>query len=326
MFPRKYKKQNKIKRLILKLLNVYAFNKETLNLENPNYKNNNNNLIKFNDKSFNLSRGYLDLSRKIKSLDIYYRFAPNINLWNSTDRWKRIIPGITKETLIAVSLMSLKNTILNFLENNDFEINLHLISDNSYQEFNNHINRLLDNKKIKIENYNSKIKGNRGSYLECCDQAQNAKDLIFFIEDDYLFEKNCIDEMLTTYSRISSILNSDIVLCPTDYPFFYDSLYNTNIFIGKNYKWRSVGETLLTYMFSKEIFNKFIKEIKLVGEQENDPFERPLHDMYKSVNCLAPINSLSYHISRTVPATTENWLKVWNENLKDYKNFNTNQR
>ena len=91
MFPRKYKKQNKIKRLILKLLNVYAFNKETLNLENPNYKNNNDNLIKFNDKSFNLSRGYLDLSRKIKSLDIYYRFAPNINLWNSTDRWKRIL-------------------------------------------------------------------------------------------------------------------------------------------------------------------------------------------------------------------------------------------
>ena len=326
MFPRKYKKQNKIKRLILKLLNVYAFNKETLNLENPNYKNNNDNLIKFNDKSFNLSRGYLDLSRKIKSLDIYYRFAPNINLWNSTDRWKRIIPGITKETLISVSLMSLKNSILNFLENNNLEINLHLISDNSYQEFNNHINRLLDNKKIKIENYNSKIKGNRGSYLECCDQAQNAKDLIFFVEDDYLFEKNCIDEMLITYSRISSILNNDIVLCPTDYPFFYDSLYNTNIFIGKNYKWRNVGETLLTYMFSKEIFNKFIKEIKLVGEQENDPFEKPLHDMYKSVNCLAPINSLSYHISRTVPATTENWLKVWNENFKDYKDFKINQQ
>ena len=326
MFPRKYKKQNKIKRLILKLLNVYAFNKETLNLENPNYKNNNDNLIKFNDKSFNLSRGYLDLSRKIKSLDIYYRFAPNINLWNSTDRWKRIIPGITKETLISVSLMSLKNSILNFLENNNLEINLHLISDNSYQEFNNHINRLLDNKKIKIENYNSKIKGNRGSYLECCDQAQNAKDLIFFVEDDYLFEKNCIDEMLITYSRISSILNNDIVLCPTDYPFFYDSLYNTNIFIGKNYKWRNVGETLLTYMFSKEIFNKFIKEIKLVGEQENDPFEKPLHDMYKSVNCLAPINSLSYHISRTVPATTENWLKVWNENFKHYKDFKINQR
>ena len=326
MFPRKYKKQNKIKRLILKLLNVYAFNKETLNLENPNYKNNNDNLVKFNDKSFNLSRGYLDLSRKIKSLDIYYRFAPNINLWNSTDRWKRIIPGITKETLISVSLMSLKNSILNFLENNNLEINLHLISDNSYQEFNNHINRLLDNKKIKIENYNSKIKGNRGSYLECCDQAQNAKDLIFFVEDDYLFEKNCIDEMLITYSRISSILNNDIVLCPTDYPFFYDSLYNTNIFIGKNNKWRSVGETLLTYMFSKEIFNKFIKEIKLVGEQENDPFEKPLHDMYKSVNCLAPINSLSYHISRTVPATTENWLKVWNENFKHYKDFKINQR
>ena len=39
MFPRKYKKQNKFKRFFLKLLNVYAYDKETLNIVNPNYKN-----------------------------------------------------------------------------------------------------------------------------------------------------------------------------------------------------------------------------------------------------------------------------------------------
>ena len=39
MFPRKYKKLSSFKRFILKLLNVYALDKETLNLVNPNYKN-----------------------------------------------------------------------------------------------------------------------------------------------------------------------------------------------------------------------------------------------------------------------------------------------
>ena len=39
MFPRKNTKQNRFIRLLLKLLNVYAYEKETLNIVNPNYKN-----------------------------------------------------------------------------------------------------------------------------------------------------------------------------------------------------------------------------------------------------------------------------------------------
>ena len=43
MFPRKNTKQNRFIRLLLKLLNVYAYEKETLNIVNPNYKNQNGN-------------------------------------------------------------------------------------------------------------------------------------------------------------------------------------------------------------------------------------------------------------------------------------------
>ena len=38
MFKRKLLKQSKFKRLFLKLLNVYAYDKETLNLVNPDFK------------------------------------------------------------------------------------------------------------------------------------------------------------------------------------------------------------------------------------------------------------------------------------------------
>ena len=97
MFPRKYKKISKFKRFLLKLLNVYAFDNESLNLVNPNYNNNGGNNFILNDKSIILSKGYLNLDRKIKKLDIYFRYAPNNKLWNSTDRWKRIVPNINKE-------------------------------------------------------------------------------------------------------------------------------------------------------------------------------------------------------------------------------------
>ena len=174
---------------------------------------------------------------------------------------------------------------------------------------------------ISLKSYNTKKPGNRGSFLECCDQAENAEDLIFFVEDDYLFEKNCLEEMLITFSRISSILNEDIMQCPTDYSFYYDSLYKTSLFVGKEYKWRIIGETLLTFLMSKEIFEKHKNLIRLVGEKENNPFEKPLHQIYKEVICLAPVNSLSYHISRSVPSISENWQTSWNEYYDKYLNF-----
>ena len=322
MFSRIYKKQNIIVKFILKIFNLYAYDKETLNMVNPSYKNVGKNLIRLNDKSFNLSKGYLKLDRKIKKLDIFYRYSPNNNLWNSSKNWKRIIPNIDKRTLISVSLTSLKESILFFLEKNNLEINLNLISDNSDEKFDIHIGKLLFSEKFKTHKYNTKIKGNRGSYLECCDKAMNSEDLIFFIEDDYLFEKNCIDEMIFTYSRLSTILGKDIIMCPSDYPFYYDSLYNTNLYFGKNLRWRNVEETLLTFLFSKKILLQNLNSFRKVGKQENDPFEKPLHQIYKEIPCLAPITSLSYHIGRDNPSLNEDYLSLWNINLNIYNNLN----
>ncbi len=321
MFPRIYKKQSKLKRLLLKLFNIYAFEKETLNIVNPNYKNNSKNFFQINDKSVLLSSGYLDLKRKVNYLDIFFRYSPSNSLWNSTDRWKRIIPGIDKEILIKVCILSLKESILSFLKKNKINITINLISDNSNDDFDNILKKILHNDNYKLNFYKSKIEGNKGSYLECCDQATKAKDLVFFIEDDYLFEKNLIEEIIFTYTRVSTLLNKDIFLCPSDYPFFYDSEYKTSLFIGKDYRWRYVNESLLTLLFSKSILNKYQNKIRQVGEIENFPFEKPFHKIFEQVPCLAPVNSLSYHLSRSVPAINENWLDLWNLNYNKIKEF-----
>ena len=326
MFPRKPIKQNKLVRLLLKVLKIYAYERETLNVVNPDYKNQYGNFVKFNDKSFNFTQGYLDLSRKLKKLDIFFRYAPNNNLWKSNKGWKRIIPDINKEILISICLLSLKGSINHFLNKNNFDITVHLVSDNSNEIFDKNLLKLLKDDNFNVKLHNSKISGNRGSYLECCDQAEKAEDLIFFVEDDYLFEKNSLDEMLITYSRISSILNNDVILCPSDYSFYYDSFYKTSLFVGKEFRWRLVGETLLTFMISKKIFNNYKNLIRLVGEKENDPFEKPLHQVYKEEVCLAPVNSLAYHISRSVPAISEQWQVTWNEYYDKYTSFISNQQ
>ena len=318
MFPRRYKKLSSFKRFILKLINVYALDRETLNLVNPNYKNSGHNIFKINKESIILSNGFLKLERKVQSLDIFYRYAPNNLMWNSTTRWKRIIPDITKRDLILTSLNSLKKSIIKFSSNNKIMITINLISDSSEKNFDDCILKLLDHPLIKINFISSKVKGNRGSYLECCDQAENSEDLIFFIEDDYVFEEDCLEEMIVTYSRLSTIFKKDVFLCPSDYPFYYDSSYKTSLYIGRKYKWRTVEETLLTFMMSKKLFNEYKKKIRLVGEKENDPFEKPLHEVYKYNPCLSPVNSLSYHISRDHPATTEDWIDLWNNNYTKF--------
>ena len=318
MFLRKYKKLSSFKRFVLKLLNVYALDRETLNLVNPNYKNSGNNTFKINKESIILSNGYLKLNRKINSLDIFYRFAPNNVMWNSTNRWKRIVPNINKKDLILTSLNSLKKSIIKFISQNQIKVTINLISDSSEKKFNDIIFKLLDDNHIRINFIETKIEGNRGSYLECCDQAENSEDLIFFIEDDYIFDENCIEEMIITYSRLSTIFKNDVFLCPSDYPFYYDSSYKTSLYIGNKYKWRTVEETLLTFMMSKDLYERYKKNIRLVGEKENVPFEKPLHEIYKNNPCFSPVNSLSYHISRDHPATTEDWIKIWNDNFTKF--------
>jgi hypothetical protein len=317
MFKRKLYKQNKLKRLILKLFNLYALDKETFELVNPIFDKKAENYFKFNDKSVILSTGFLTFKRKIKKLDIFYRYSPDISLWNSTGKWKRIISNINKETLIKVSLISLKKSILKFLESNTLDITLNLIYDKSSSEFNNQLSNLLSNNKFKINIIKSKIDGNRGTYLECCDQAEKSEDLIFFIEDDYLFKKDSIEELLFSYSRISTQTEKEIFFTPSDYVFYYDKNYATSVFIGKNYRWRVVKETLLTFMFSKKLLNIYRNKIRAVGEVENDPFEKPLHEIFEKELCFAPISSTSFHISRTVPSIEPDWHELWEENYKE---------
>ena len=53
-----------------------------------------------------------------------------------------------------------------------------------------------------------------------------------------------------------------------------------------------------------------------MGTTETDPFEAPMIEIYKEIPCLAPIYSLAHHVSRTVPAISEDWLSLWKTHFK----------
>ena len=73
-------------------------------------------------------------------------------------------------------------------------------------------------------------------------EAKNSEDLIYFVEDDYIHNKDSLNEMVLTFERISSQIKNDIFLCPTDYPYLYSKAEPTQIFLGSNYHWRETKD------------------------------------------------------------------------------------
>lgn len=321
MFKRIPKKQNRLLRLILRFLKVYAVENDKFNLVNPAYENEGKSIFEFNKRSFIFPNGFTDITRKIKSCDILLRYCSTNALWQSSDRWKRIIPNINKEDLILTCLHSLKKSINSFLNLTNINIKLHLIDDGHDENFNKKIEKSLSDFNGNYEFYKTSEKGNRESYNFCLKIAKNCEDLVFFLEDDYLFKNNSIEELLSSYSLISTKLKEDIIICPSDYSFFYDGLYKTSLILGAKTKYRFVGETLMTFLISKDLVIKNYSMLEEVAIKNNDPFELPLHNIYKKHPCVAPVNSLVYHISNAHSGISphEDWKKIWDINYLEYK-------
>ena len=143
-------------------------------------------------------------------------------------------------------------------------------------------------------------------------------DLIYFVEDDYIHKKESIFEMLSSYEKISSEINKEIFICPVDYPYLYKKLENSKIFIGNKYHWRSVNESLLTFLTSKSLINKYWDDLMVMSENEHSPFETPLHKIFEKELCISPIPSLAMHCTNVNSifglSPNINWSKVWDEN------------
>ena len=57
------------------------------------------------------------------------------------------------------------------------------------------------------------------------------------------------------------------------------------------------------------VLDKPINEVRVVA------LDRERHnDLFKEIPCLAPVKSLAYHLSRHVPAISEDWLTLWKKN------------
>ena len=286
-------------------------------------------------KSITIPLGELKITRKISSLKIIFRSCTNELIM---DQNKKRLFDEEKNEYTFRSLNSILKSIecaKKIFKNINYDI---IITDtNSKKEDLNVIKSILSKYKINnklieinLDNYNNKIVGkytsakfaNMANLFTSLELVKNENcDLVYFVEDDYIHTRDSLTEMLFTFEKFSTIFNEDIFLLPADYPYLYSKNDSTKIFLGHQKHWRLVGESLVTFFTSKKVVIENFKNLMQMATKWEDPWEEPLHEIYKKKPCFSPIPSLSMHCANInsvygLPPHID-WKNIWDEN-KDY--------
>jgi hypothetical protein len=327
-------KKNIIKKLFIKISKIMGYEIiDQNNFTSPTLdKELNKDLSMLNDKSIVLPLGEVKISRKVESILVLFRTNSNIEIW---DQNKKRLFELSKIEYTLRSLKSLLKSI-NFCKEkySNIKIKIIIIDDNTNESNLSKIKNLISKnnlnivfKKVDHEKYKKIIKeqkneqtySNLASLLCCYESAkENTDDLVFFVEDDYLHFEPMMEEMIASYERISSQINKDIFMCPADYPYLYMNNEKTNVLIGNKRHWRTVSETLCTFMTSKKFLEKYWDNFYKTCLDRHDPFEKYINEIYKSEICVSPLKSLSVHFTNVNSSyglsPFIDYKKLWTEN------------
>ena len=307
----KSKKNNLLKKIFIKACRIIGFEIiDQSNFSSPTLgKDLYDTLSIQGKKSITIPLGQIDIKKKVKSLKIILRTCTSELIMDQNK--KRIFDCNKNEYTFRTlrSLMKAINKAKQKFENVNFEL---IVTDtNSFDEDLKIIKRILDDSSINnkfisinLDEFKNKIKNgysrakfsNMANFYNSLLIAKNEEaDLIYFVEDDYLHSTNSIIEMILSYEKFYSLFNQEVILLPSDYPYLYTKDENTRIYLGEKNHWRLVSESLVTFMASKTLINKYFADLEKMGIEWIDPWEKPLHDIYKTHPCLSPIPSLAIH-------------------------------
>ena len=290
----------------------------------------NEDLSILNEKSIILPLGEVKITKKISSILIIFRMNTDIEIWDQNKKRLFEFPKIEYSKRALNSLIK----SINFLKNKYSTINVKviIIDDNSKSEnllqlkdLINHNNiELINLEYSKYENQILKQKSketfaNLASLLQSFEIGkEKGEDLIYFVEDDYLHFEEMLFEMILSYERISSQINKDIFMCPSDYPYLYMNNEKTNVLIGNKRHWRTINKTLCTFMTSKSMIEKYWDKFYKNCLDRHEPFEKYLNQIYSKEICISPIKSLSLHLTNINSSyglsPLIDYKKLWEEN------------
>ena len=271
----------------------------------------NEDLSSINKKSIILPLGEVKITKKVSSVLIVFRTNTDVEIWDQNK--KRLF----EEPKIEYSLRALNSLIKSVIfctkKYQNIKFKIMIVDDKSKIENLDKIKKIINKNNLDIsiislnhEKYKDIIKqqknlqtfSNLASLLQSFELGKdNGEDLIYFVEDDYLHFEPMMEEMIASYERIASQVNRDIFMCPADYPYLYMNNEKTNILIGNKRHWRTINQSLCTFMTTKSLLDKYWSNFHNNCLDRHEPFEKYLNELYTKEFCLSPLKSLSLHVT-----------------------------
>ena len=327
-------KKSIIKKLFIKLSKVLGYEIiDQSDFSSPTLqKKLNEDLSIINKKSIVIPLGEVNITKKVNSVLIIFRTNTDVEIWDQNK--KRLF----EEPKIEYSLRALNSLIrsINFSKTKyqNIKFKTIIVDDKSKEENLNKLKKLIDGSGLDIsitplnhEKYKDTIKqqknhqtfSNLASLLQSFELGKEyGEDLIFFVEDDYLHFEPMMEEMIASYERIASQINKDVFMCPADYPYLYMNNEKTNILIGNKRHWRTINQTLCTFLTTKSLLDKYWDNFYNTCLDRNDPFEKHLNEIYTKEFCISPLKSLSLHLTNVNSSyglsPFIDYKKLWEEN------------
>ena len=252
--------------------------------------------------------------REVKQLDIYLKTCARIDVFAQT-RGRFI--GVPKCELILRCLKSLIRSIaFAKAEKLEIPIRLNIIDDHSSDDCVTRIQAMLATSPCSARLLPLAGTGIGAALTESYRLArEEAKDLIYVTNDDYLYDEQAILEMVRSYKRLAGVLKQDPVLFVSDYPDRYKHVYPTHILLGSDRHWRGVHSTTGVDLLSRDILVKYWEIYMAFGRYGVDPSvteANTIDRIYKEVPCYSPMPSLAVHLQHFDTLSPYfDWEKWW---------------
>ncbi len=247
--------------------------------------------------------------------DILFRSCSRVAAFSGKPRFLKV----PKQELVLRCLNSLILSIDRAVRSStSAKIRLTVIDDRSDTDCVEKIRQLLNHAPVETAFHTFEGTGNAASLQANYKFArQHCRGLIYFVEDDYLHDRNAILELVESDRQLRKQLQRDIVLFPCDYPDRYRQPYPAHVLLGSHRHWRTVRQTTGTFVTPHSILERYWDNymgFAQYGLRPGITENNTINLTYLDVPCFSPLPSLAVHLqyAHTLSPYVD-WQKWWDE-------------
>ncbi|MES2436820.1 MAG: class I SAM-dependent methyltransferase [Patescibacteria group bacterium] len=161
--------------------------------------------------------------------------------------------------------------------------------------------------------------GNKASLRESFEYARDyGKELVYFVEDDYLHLPTSLLEMIEQQTEFKNNLNNkEVAFYPVDYPDRYQpqGIYQSMIVLGKHRHWRTTRHSTLTFFSSRKAVFEYWELFEKMWQGEGNfvDEDQTVNKLWgPDIQLFSPIPTLAIHMQfeEHKPPFVD-WQKYW---------------